>query len=150
MWRICNNALPTMVNLHWRDIVPNANCALCKDHPEDSLHAVWACEVISGVWNTLDWFHQSVPAQPSSFNNLLSKFLFCHEEFRAEIFVTIVWFLWNRRNAIHFGCPALLIQSICSRARSCKSFLKPSQRSPLHPVLLLCSSGAPLNLSVLR
>ena len=38
-----------MVNLHWRDIVPNANCALCKDHPEDSLHAVWACEVISGV-----------------------------------------------------------------------------------------------------
>ena len=107
-----------MVNLHWRDIVPNANCALCKDHPEDSLHAVWACEVISGVWNTLDWFHQSVSAQPSSFNNLLSKFLFCHEEFRAEIFVIIVWFLWNRRNAIHFGCPALLIQSICSRGRS--------------------------------
>ena len=57
MWRICNNALPTMVNLHWRGIVPNANCALCKDHPEDSPHAVWACEVISGVWNTLDWFH---------------------------------------------------------------------------------------------
>ena len=28
VWRICNNALPTMMNLHWHDIVPNVNCAL--------------------------------------------------------------------------------------------------------------------------
>ena len=118
VWRICNNALPIMVNIHWRNIILNVSCALCNVHPEDSLHAIWSCEVISGVWSTLEWFHQAVPAQPSSFNDLLSRFLFCWEEFRAENFVTIVWFLWNRRNAIHFGRPALPVHNICSKARS--------------------------------
>ncbi|KAL4606836.1 hypothetical protein ACB092_09G132900 [Castanea dentata] len=109
VWRICNNTLPTMVNLHRRHIVPNMSCALCNDLPEDTLHAVWSCRVISGVWFTLECFRQSVPSQPSSFNELLSRFMFCQEEFRTKILVTIVWFLRNRRNAILFGRPALLL-----------------------------------------
>jgi len=39
-WRACNNALPTMVNLHWRHIVSTVNSKLCNDHPKDTLHAV--------------------------------------------------------------------------------------------------------------
>ena len=54
VWRICNNAMPTMVNLYRRQIVPSACCALCNALPDDSLHAVWSCEAISGVWSTLD------------------------------------------------------------------------------------------------
>ena len=54
VWRICNNAMPTMVNLYQRQIVPSACCALCNALPDDSLHAVWSCEAISGVWSTLD------------------------------------------------------------------------------------------------
>ena len=103
-----------MVNLHWRQIVPSACCALCNVLPEDSLHAVWYCEAISGVWLTLDWFHQTAPPHPTSFTELLSSFLCNKEEFRAEIFVIMVWLLWNRRNAIQFGHLPLLVASICS------------------------------------
>ena len=100
VWRICNNALPIMVNLHRCQIVPSACCALCNVLLEDSLHAVWYCEAISGVWSTLEWFHQTVPPHPTSFTELLSSFLFNREEFRVEIFVIMVWLLWNRCNAV--------------------------------------------------
>ena len=46
VWRMCNNALPTLVNLHRRNIVPNLTCTQCHNLPEDSLHAVWYCEAI--------------------------------------------------------------------------------------------------------
>lgn len=134
MWRIFNNPLPTMVNLHRCHIIPSASYALCNVLPEDSLHAIWSCEVISGVWSTLEWFHQSVLSQPSSFSELLSRFLFCLEEFRAEIFVTIAWFLWNRHNAIHFGHSTLPVSSICSKAGSyLQEFLQAQMEEPTPP-----------------
>ena len=133
-----------MVNLHWRNIILNVSCALCNVHPEDSLHAVWSCEVISGVWSTLEWFHQAVPAQPSSFSDLLSRFLFCREEFRAETFVTIAWFLWNRRNAIHFSRPALPVHNICSKARSyLREFLQAQTEEPAPPYPPLMQQWCP-------
>ena len=49
VWRIYNNALPIMVNLYRRQIVPSACCAQCNALPEDFLHVVWSCEAISGV-----------------------------------------------------------------------------------------------------
>lgn len=87
VWRACNNALPTMVNLHRHQIVSNVSCNLCNDQPEDILHAVWFCKEISGVWTSLEWFHPSVPSPPACFSDLLSRFLYYREKFRAEIFV---------------------------------------------------------------
>ena len=83
LWRICNNALPIMANLHWRHIVPSASCAQCNTLLEDSLHAVWYCEVVTKVWSTMEQFHQTASSHPTSFNKLLASFLFSREEFRA-------------------------------------------------------------------
>ena len=134
MWRMCNNVLPTLVNLHRRNIVPSPSCAQCHNFPEDSLHAVWYCEAITGAWSTLEWLRQTAPPHPTSFSELLACFLFCREEFRAELSVIIVWLLWNRRNAIHFGRPALPADSICSKAGSyLKEFLQAQTEEPIPP-----------------
>ncbi|XP_050252787.1 uncharacterized protein LOC126699161 [Quercus robur] len=123
-----------MVNLHRRQIVPSVSCALCNVLPEDSLHAVWYCEAISGAWSTLDWFHQTAPPRPTSFTELLSSFLYNKEEFRAEIFVIMVWLLWNRRNAVQFGHPPLPVASICSSAGSyLQEFLQAQNVVPESP-----------------
>ena len=82
-----------LVNLHRRNIVPSPSCAWCHNSPEDSLHAVWYCEAITGVWSMLEWFRQTALPHPTSFSELLACFLFCREEFRAEVFVIIVWLL---------------------------------------------------------
>ena len=133
---MCNNALPTLANLHRRNIVPNPTCTQCHNLPEDSLHAVWYCEAITGAWSTLEWIRQTAPPHPASFNELLAGFLFCREEFRAEIFVIIAWLLWNRRNSIHFGRPPLLVDSICSKAGSyLQEFLQAqTEEEPVPPL----------------
>ena len=43
--------------------------------------------------------------QPLNFCDLLSRFLQIQEDYRKEVFAISAWFLWNRRNAIHFGRP---------------------------------------------
>ena len=98
VWRACNDALPTMENLHRRHITPSDRCELCKEHSEDAVHALWLCKEISNVWSSLEWFHQAVLIQPASFCELLSRFLHCRDEYRAEIFVIVAWIIWNRRN----------------------------------------------------
>ena len=143
MWRMCNNVLPTLINLHLRNIVPSPSCAQCHNFPEDSLHAVWYCEAITGAWSTLEWLHQTAPPHPTSFSELLACFLFCREEFRAEPFVIIVWLLWNRRNAIHLVAPlcSWIVYAVKQAATS-KNFCKLRLRSLSHLVLLPCNSGA--------
>ncbi|XP_023923720.1 uncharacterized protein LOC112035119 [Quercus suber] len=84
--------------------------------PEDVVHALWLCKEISCVWLSLEWFHQAVPVQPLCFRELLSRFMYCPDEFRAEIFVTTAWSIWNRRIALHFGRSALPVDQICSSA----------------------------------
>ncbi|XP_075673362.1 uncharacterized protein LOC142642791 [Castanea sativa] len=120
-----------MVNLHKRQIVQNVSCNLCNDHPEDVLHAVWFCKEISSVWDSLDWFHQLVTAPPVCFRDLLARFLHYREEYRAEIFVIVAWLLWNRRNALHFGRPALPVATICGKAGSyLQGFLQAQSKVP--------------------
>ena len=49
VWRACNEALPTMANLHRRHITSSAGCELCKEHSEDAVHPLWLCKEISNV-----------------------------------------------------------------------------------------------------
>ena len=70
------------------------------------------------AFGNLDWFHQSVPSPPVCFSDLLARFLHSRDEFRAEIFIIAMWMIWNRRDALHFGRPALPMPSICGKASS--------------------------------
>ncbi|KAK9997768.1 hypothetical protein SO802_017371 [Lithocarpus litseifolius] len=148
VWRLCNNALPTLVNLHRRHIVPSPSCAQCHNFPKDSLHTVWYCEAITSVWSTLEWLRQTAPPHPSTFSELLDCFLFSREEFRAELFVIIVWLLWNRRNAIHFGQPPLPVDSICSKAGSYLQEFLQAQTEEAVPPLFRRSSLAGIGVVV--
>ena len=133
-WRTSNNALPTMVNLHRRQIVQNVSCNMCKDQPEDVLHAVWFCKENRGIWDSLDWFHQLVLSPLVCFSDLLSRFLHSRDEFQAKIFIIAAWMIWNRRNALHFGRPALLMPSICSIVGSyLQEFLQAQTKEPAPP-----------------
>ena len=45
-----------------------------------------------------------------------------------------MWFLWNKRNAIHFGHLALPVSRICSKARSyLQEFLQAQTKEPIPP-----------------
>ena len=105
-----------MDNLYRQHIAPSDRCNLCQEHPKDVVHALWLCKDISSAWLSLEWFHQAVPVQPVCFRELLSKFMHCQDEYRAEIFLVTAWNIYNRRNALHFGRSALPVDRICNSA----------------------------------
>ncbi|XP_075667600.1 uncharacterized protein LOC142637194 [Castanea sativa] len=116
MWKACNDALPTKENLHRRHVMDSTTCDLCREHLEDTIHALWLCKDISCVWSSLEWFHQAILVQPANFRELLARFRPCQDEYKVEIFVIAAWCVWNRRNALHFNRVVSLVTSICREA----------------------------------
>ena len=53
---------------------------------------------------------------PLNFCDLLNKLLQVRDDLKTELFATIAWCLWNRRNALHFGRPANPMANISSVA----------------------------------
>lgn len=51
LWRAIRNLIPTMVNLrHWK-IITNDICEYYQIEPEDVVHALWSCLLLSTMWN---------------------------------------------------------------------------------------------------
>ena len=94
-----------MVNLARRQVVNSELCSSCNSVPEDVVHAVWSCNAVEGVWQTLSWTNPLVHAQPGNFSNLFASFLQVTEDYRAEIFILAAWSLWNRRNTVRLNRP---------------------------------------------
>ena len=107
VWRVCNNALPTKCNLKRRHIANSDVCELCNDAPKDALHALCFCNHVAPVWLPYQWFQSMISLRPLNFCDLLNKFMQVGDELKTEMFATITWSLWNRRNAFHFGRDAL-------------------------------------------
>ena len=104
-------------NATWsEDIVESDVCELCKVDSEDALHALCFCSHIAPVWLPHQWFQSMISPPPLNFCDLLNKFMQVGDELRPEMFATIKWSLWNRRNAIHFGREALPMAKVSSTA----------------------------------
>lgn len=50
LWRACTDCLPTKTNLLKRKIVADSLCQLWGKFPENTMHALWNCEVVRSVW----------------------------------------------------------------------------------------------------
>ena len=139
VWRACNEALPTKMNLHHRHVMDSDICDLCGELPEDTVHAFWSYKDITCVWSSLEWFHQSVLVQPVNFRELLARFMPSQDEYKAEIFAIAGCCIWNQRNAIHFNQVVRLVDSICKEVGNIlQEFLHAQEveLSPPHPQVL--------------
>ena len=104
------------MNLHHRHITETDTYDLCGEFPEDTVHAIWSCKEVVGVWSSLDWFHQYFPVQPVNYRELLARFMQSQDDYKAEIFAIVGWCVWNRRNVIHFNKAIRPVGSICREA----------------------------------
>ena len=115
-WRACNDGLPTMVSLLPRHVVQSALCNNCHTQNEDPRHAVWGYPELECVWRDSATFNPTAFPPPADFTDLLARFLQVQVDDRAELFICIAWFLWNRRNAIRLGKPSHPLHLIGSLA----------------------------------
>ena len=112
IWRACHNALPTKCNLVRRNIVNLEVCELCNEGQADVIHALWKCRVVENIWSYHSWAQQAANPPPLTFCDLFDRFVQVTDDFGKEFFAIAAWCLWNRRNALHFGCQVQPISNI--------------------------------------
>ncbi|XP_075645080.1 uncharacterized protein LOC142616078 [Castanea sativa] len=95
VWRACTNSLPTKVNLVRRKITTDNVCDNCRQHQEDTIHALYHCPTLNPLWSqTPKWRHEALKGSSDFTDNL-----------------------WNRRNNLRLGKVALPIDRITEHAR---------------------------------
>ncbi|KAG6696698.1 hypothetical protein I3842_09G161200 [Carya illinoinensis] len=66
IWRACNEALPTIVNLVKRKLVENSNCPISLVELEPSEHVLWSCGAAKDIWSQEVWEHLCKHLQDNS------------------------------------------------------------------------------------
>ncbi|KAL5794878.1 hypothetical protein ACOSP7_003472 [Xanthoceras sorbifolium] len=100
IWRVCNNAIPSLCNLCSRKIVVDPCCSRCGDAPESSAHALFWCSSVRPIWeSTVFWDVLNLQRHISCFDLILWVFVRAK---RAEFeeFCMILWGVWSDRNAV--------------------------------------------------
>ena len=120
-----------MSNLAFRHISTIDLCEQYKAAPEDTIHALWACKELEGVWGSLSWACSISLARPQSFNDLLECFLQVQEDYRKELFIMVAWAMWNHRNSLKFGHPTVAVDCINSKVGAMLQEFMVVQASPV-------------------
>lgn len=108
MWRLCNGALPTAAGLHRRIDSIDPLCQRCGNMEETSLHTVWGCSFLSGLWELEElrcmWDCPNMGDVRDWVNWWLSRLK--REE--ASKVAMVCWMGWNERNNTLHGKQARL------------------------------------------
>ncbi|KAK2649951.1 hypothetical protein Ddye_017440 [Dipteronia dyeriana] len=55
IWRVCNDAFPSLINLGRRKVQVNLCCPLCKEDGESTFHAPFWCKEVVEIWENSDF-----------------------------------------------------------------------------------------------
>ena len=118
LWRACHEALPTKVGLYKRKVIPTPFCDLCREQSEDGFHALWACPVVSQIWDSVPEFSDLRKSAPMSFSNLASKVVQSASDLLLEKFAVTCWLLWHKRNLDRVNLPSEDYSQTWNRAQA--------------------------------
>ncbi|KAK4845804.1 hypothetical protein QYF36_009287 [Acer negundo] len=99
MWRACNNAIPSLVNLFTRKVLSDPCCHFCGEEPETSDHALLWCPATDEVWYKTVFWELLVSLKGLSFWDLLSWLAVNVKQSELEFACMILWGVWFNRNA---------------------------------------------------
>nr|POE87088.1 putative ribonuclease h protein [Quercus suber] len=114
-WKACKDSLPTKTNLIRRKIITEGCCDVCKLHQEDVVHALFLYPALQLVWRPrAQWNHSTLQAC-SSFTDIFELIFASNRE--PDLFAVVLWTLWNRRNNLRLGKPALSLSQVVKFAQ---------------------------------
>ena len=109
MWRLGLNKLPTLVNMDRKGIdVASLLCPICSEHVECVDHLFFSCDMTRDIWALLTrWCQLDIPEISNIvewFSWLDSSHISKKVRFILEgIGATMMWSIWNFRNALIFS-----------------------------------------------
>ena len=140
LWRACNESLPTKKNLFRRQVIRTATCDGCREETEDSVHALWGCQVVKETWWEAIQDRNQLWERFQSFRDLLIRIFNIGAPFLAERFAYVAWSLWNKRNAIrtqsHYLPYSMIYSDAVDRLNEYHSCLDHHANEVPHPPLV--------------
>ena len=126
LWHACSKALPTRCNLLRRKMLEDLTCPHYSIGNESTLHVLWECNRLRIVWEKVfGWILKDHPGI-SQFTDLDA--LVGEHATQLELFATIAWFIWCRRNKVRCNEPSTLLGKILERVASLlRDFQSPSR-----------------------
>ena len=97
-WRLCTNAIPTMLNINKRGIQVNPSCPLCNDGVESVVHAILRCKIANNVWRLWDDCPISLMGNNMDIPDLAMEILLQGTQKDLEKFFGVAWRIWYNRN----------------------------------------------------
>ncbi|XP_065616751.1 uncharacterized protein LOC136062066 [Quercus suber] len=116
VWCAATNSLPTKRNLVTRKVLNDACCDQCKLLPEDTLHALFLCSKLEGVWRSVQVWNQQSLWQITSFVDLVGCILAENKE--PDLFAMVIWAVWKRRNELRVGKGGENLINLVQQART--------------------------------
>ncbi|GLT77762.1 hypothetical protein SLA2020_493220 [Shorea laevis] len=102
LWRMCNNSLPTKVNLHQRKVTSDSLCPLCEIHPETTGHVLWHCAAAQDVWMESSRRIQKLSIGADDGFLLFEQLMDHLDDSDLEMAASIARHIWYRRNRVVF------------------------------------------------
>ena len=131
VWRACKDSLPAKANLVRRKITTTGTCDSCKMHQEDAMHALLHCPNLKSLWCTQpEWNHGMLHACTSFID--VFDFIFVGNK-EPELFAAVIWTLWNRRNNLRLGKPALTLDEVMEFAQERLTGFETTNEQSSHP-----------------
>lgn len=101
-WKVCQNILPTKVNLFHRKIIEDATYKACGLYPESTMHALCQCNMAKEVWKQGNLLH--LVEEREEFADLLWKIgLAPNTDSNILAVLIIAWGIWKNRNEVQHG-----------------------------------------------
>ena len=107
LWRASCESLPTKKNLFKRKIAHKDMCEICDGEAEDTIHALWDCLVLKEIWWEMDICKSNLSTRFTYFRDLLTGILNSQEPNQVEVFASVAWEIWRKRNALRVGVDSI-------------------------------------------
>ena len=106
-------------------------CELCSAQTEDLVHALWNCPSIKAAWDKEDWLHLIHEDRFMDFMDLWNRISSLSPP-NLELFTTMCWAIWQRRNKLHLNKPIEKIEHTGIFARGYLEEFHQSQNQSLN------------------
>jgi len=106
LWRLGKNILPTRATLRKKDVTLDATCPLCNLTEESPEH-LFILPISNSLWSHKEvWFSSPldirIPDLQTGINDWILEWLTCKDPYRAQIFCSTLWKVWQARNQTMF------------------------------------------------
>ena len=103
LWRVCRGWIPTRTLLQHRHISSDGRCPVCVTEGETIHHAFWGCHWAKKVWK-LGEFKDLIRCFRGGDTIVMLLLASTRLKVRTfELFLIIMWELWNHRNEVCSG-----------------------------------------------